>query len=101
MRSLRRLLSLGCALFGGFKSMFRKRILPILALSSTVLLALLLSNLAGIRGERQALFVAAADRGNIGAMRVLLAAGADINKPACPQEFCLVSIVAASLRGHD
>src|SRR5256885_1931804 len=49
-----------------------------------------------IRNYRQTVFVEAALRGNVSRMKLLLAAGANVNEPACQTFLCPPPIVAAA-----
>lgn len=81
--------------------MIRKRVLAITIFFGAFLFSTMLVAVSKVLTHRQASFAEAAWDGNIALMKVLLAAGADVNEPACKYERCLVPIVAAAWTGQN
>lgn len=78
-----------------------KRILAAALLIGAVVALVLILNWPKVRERRQATFIAAAVRGNIGRMKLLLALGASPDEPACNTPLCPRPLIAASIDGNS
>lgn len=78
-----------------------KRILTAALLMGIVVVLVLILYWPNVRERRQAMFIDAAVRGNIGRMKLLLAFGASPEEPACNTPQCPSPLIAASIDGNS
>ena len=77
-----------------------RRIAAVVAFTVALVLSLVLLSWPNVRNYRQAAFVESALNGNVGWMKLLLAAGADVDEFECPTARCRTPLIAAAQGGR-